>query len=445
MEMSQLENIIEVALKSGADQADIVVDSGESLQVKAEDQKISSYEVSSTNIVGLRVIKDGKVGSSYCETTDPETIQILVDQALENAKYSKVEELEKIEVLRSETLDGTKSFNYDESRARPEELIEIALKLESELMKKDKSLKTPPYNGVGEYIDERLYLNHLGTKCVERSKAYSCYTTALVDTGDKQSMHVQSSVVRKFDQIDYQSCIENSYLHANGLLLGEPIKTGKYDIVFSPDKLAQFFSVFGAVFSAKAAINGMNPFKDKLSTQVATPMLSITDAPLLEKGFSYSIFDGEGNIMSDTELIKNGELKNFYHNSYTAKKLGHDNNFNATRGPKSTLGVGGTNKMIASVEKDDSSFEKGRYFEIISDQGMYSGADYISGNFSFAASGYLVEDGVRISPVKGVTVSGNFYEALKEISNIGSEVHANTSATFFSPKIRFKGLTVAGN
>ena len=445
MEMQSLQNIIDTAMKAGAEQADIIVDSGESLTVKAEDAKISSYEVSSTNVIGLRVIKNNRIGSSYCETTDEDTINTLVKQALENAEFSKEEALEKIEVARKETLDGTKPFLYDNERANPEDLIELALKLESELKAQDSDLKTPPYNGVGEYINERFYLNHLGTHCTEKSKAYSCYTTALIDTGAKQSMHVQSSVVRKLDQLDYKSCVTESYEHAKGLLDGEAIKTGEYDIVFSPDKLAQFFGVFGAVFSAKAAVNDMNPFKDKLGTVVAKTDLTITDSPLLENGFAYSIFDGEGNLMSDTPLIENGELKSFYHNSYTAKKLGHENNFNATRGPKSTLGVGGTNKVISSVEKDDSSFDKGEYFEIITDQGMHSGSDYISGDFSFAASGYLVRDGKRISPVKGVTVSGNFYEVLKNISNIGQKVESNTSSTFFSPKIRFKGMSVAGN
>jgi PmbA protein len=445
MEMQTLQKIIDEAMNAGAEQADIVVDSGESLTVKAEDAKISSYEVSSTNVIGLRVIKDNRIGSSYCETTDEDTIKTLVHQALENAKFSKEEALEKIEVSRNDLLDGTKSFNYDEQRAEPKELIELALKLESELKEKDSTLKTPPYNGVGEYINERFYLNHLGTQCTEKSKAYSCYTTALIDTGDKQSMHVQSSVVRKLDQLDYKKCIEDSYEHAKGLLDGDAIKTGEYDIVFSADKLAQFFDVFGSVFSAKAAVNNMNPFKDKLGQTVAHKDLTITDRPLLEEGFAYSIFDGEGNLMSDTTLLENGELKSFYHNSYTAKKLNQENNFNATRGPKSTLGVGGTNRVISPVEADDSSFKSGEYFEIITDQGMYSGSDYISGNFSFAASGYLVRDGKRVSPVKGVTVSGNFYEVLKSISNIGREIESNTSATFFSPKIRFKGMTVAGN
>ena len=444
MEMQVLEKIIDVALKSGAEQADIVVDSGESISVKSEQGEISSYEVSGTQVLGLRVIKDNKIGSSYCEATDEDTIKTLVKQALENAKYSKEEELEKIDVKRSEPLDGTKSFKYSEERAEPEKLIEMALMIEKDLMAKDKFLKTPPYNGVGEYIDQSLYLNHLGTSCVEKSKAYACYTAALLDRDGKQSMHVHQSLTRRFEDLNPRDCINVSYEHALGLFDGEPIKTGHYDIVFSTDKLAQFFNVFSSLFSAKAAINDMNPWKSKVGTEVATSMLTMTDSPLLEKGFAYSMFDGEGNMMSETPLIKDGVLTGFYHNSYTAKKLGQENTFNATRSPKSSLGVGGTNKIISSVESDDSSFDKGTYFEIISEQGMYSGSDAISGDFSFAASGYLVENGKRTRSVKGVTVSGNYYQVIKEISNIGNLVHSNTSATFFSPKIRFSKLSVAG-
>ncbi|OUR94134.1 hypothetical protein A9Q84_17645 [Halobacteriovorax marinus] len=444
MKMQKLEKIIEVAMAAGADQADIVVDSGESINVKVESGEVSSYEVSGTQVIGLRVIKDGKIGSSYCETADDETIKTLVHQALDNAHYSKVEELELIEVKRSEVLDGTRDFKYDDSRADAKDLIEMAIKLESELMKKDSNLKTPPYNGVGEYIDERLYLNHLGTKCVEKSKAYSCYTAALLDTGDKQSMHVHQSLTRKFEDLDPTICIEQAFLHAKGLIDGSALKTGHYDIVFSTDKLAQFFSVFSSLFSAKAAVNDMNPWKEKLNEVVASKDLKIIDNPMLENGFAYSLFDGEGNLMSETTLIENGVLKNFYQNSATAKKLGLVNTFNATRGPKSSLGVGGTNKIISPVAANDANFEEGTYFEIVSDQGMHSGADHISGDFSFAASGYLVVNGQRVQAVKGVTVSGNFFNALKNISHIGHALESNTSATFFSPKIRFDALSVAG-
>jgi len=444
MEMQTLEKIIDIALKNGAEQADIVVDAGESIGVKAEGGEISSYEVSGSQVLGLRVIKDNKIGSSYCEATDDETIEVLVKQALDNAKFSKEEELEKIEVQRKEIMDGTRDFKYDSDRARPEELIDMALRIERDLMGKDKNLKTPPYNGVGEYIDQRLYLNHLGTKCIEKSKAYACYTAALLERDNKQSMYVHQSLSRKLADLSPDDCINISYEHANGLIEGTALKTGHYDIVFSTDKLAQFLNVFSTLFSAKSAINDMNPWKNKLNESVASNFLTITDAPLLERGFAYSLFDGEGNTTSNTTLIENGVLKNFYHNSYTSKKLGQENTFNATRSPKSSLGVGGTNKLIKPVESDDSSFDKGTYFEIISEQGMYSGSDAISGDFSFAASGYLVENGQRVRPIKGVTVSGNFYQVIKEISNIGHNVQSNTSATFFSPLIRFSSLSVAG-
>ncbi|MEC7183654.1 MAG: metallopeptidase TldD-related protein, partial [Bdellovibrionota bacterium] len=66
------------------------------------------------------------------------------------------------------------------------------------------------------------------------------------------------------------------------------------------------------------------------------------------------------------------------------------------------------------------------------------------GDFSFGASGYLCENGVVIEAVKGITVSGNFYQHLMEIGLIGNEMKSNAYGTFFSPEIRFSNLSVAG-
>ena len=88
--------------------------------------------------------------------------------------------------------------------------------------------------------------------------------------------------------------------------------------------------------------------------------------------------------------------------------------------------------------------KKDKYFEVIKMQGLHSGADSISGNFSFGASGYLKEGDEIIQAVSGITVSGNFFSLLKEIKDIGNVTHGTTSLDFFSPIIRFAGLRIAG-
>ena len=77
-------------------------------------------------------------------------------------------------------------------------------------------------------------------------------------------------------------------------------------------------------------------------------------------------------------------------------------------------------------------------------QGLHSGLNFMSGDFSFGASGYLMKDGEVTQAVNGITVAGNFYDMLLEIDCIGKDVKANSSYGFFSPDIRFSQLTIAG-
>ena len=83
------------------------------------------------------------------------------------------------------------------------------------------------------------------------------------------------------------------------------------------------------------------------------------------------------------------------------------------------------------------------YLEIFAFQGLHSGADAISGDFSFAASGVLHKNGEEI-PFKGVTLSGNFNKLLNSISGIGANLHPSNSRGFFAPLIRFEGQSIAG-
>ena len=86
----------------------------------------------------------------------------------------------------------------------------------------------------------------------------------------------------------------------------------------------------------------------------------------------------------------------------------------------------------------------GEYLEVTDLSGLHSGANPISGNFSFGASGYLCKDGERIQAVRGITVAGNFYEMLNKISMIGNKQHWNEGRTTLMPSIRFSDIAISG-
>ena len=172
---------------------------------------------------------------------------------------------------------------------------------------------------------------------------------------------------------------------------------------------------------------------------------SLIDDPRYADAMMYHDFDNEGMTQNTVSLFENGTYKSVFHNSKTASELGVENNNRAARGARATIGTTSTNMIISSSETQEENklFEGNPIIEVFSIQGAHSGADAISGNFSFGASGFLKHEG-KITPVKGFTVSGNFYSMMKNIHSFGDKVHGNSGRTFFSPLIKFKSLHLSG-
>jgi PmbA protein len=100
--------------------------------------------------------------------------------------------------------------------------------------------------------------------------------------------------------------------------------------------------------------------------------------------------------------------------------------------------------MIRAGETSEQTLSSGEYLEITDLTGLHSGANAISGNFSFGASGFLCRDGQRIQPVRQITVAGNFFEMLERIRLIGDVTNWNWSRSCLMPSIRFADVAVSG-
>ncbi len=70
--------------------------------------------------------------------------------------------------------------------------------------------------------------------------------------------------------------------------------------------------------------------------------------------------------------------------------------------------------------------------------------DAISGDFSFGASGFLCRDGQRVQAFCGITVTGSFYQMIKEIDAVSNVLEHDYNRSFYAPKIRFARLNIAG-
>ena len=85
-----------------------------------------------------------------------------------------------------------------------------------------------------------------------------------------------------------------------------------------------------------------------------------------------------------------------------------------------------------------------KYLEVIQMDGLYSGANRVTGDFSVAIKGYVWEHGKVSSTFGNITMSGKLMDMLKNVEVVGSEMKASTDESFFSVPLMFHGISVAG-
>jgi PmbA protein len=86
MENNIEEKTLELALKN-SDSAEVIYEEGESRSISFENNKLKSVYTRSIRGIGLRVIKDGKIG--FSSTTDFRKPEQLVTNAIESAEFGQ--------------------------------------------------------------------------------------------------------------------------------------------------------------------------------------------------------------------------------------------------------------------------------------------------------------------------------------------------------------------
>jgi PmbA protein len=443
-EMSIEKSVTEVMaqLKQAGAEGDLIIDEGQSLSLKARDGELEEHKVSSSQIFGLRVIRDGHVGTAYSEASDSEALSSMVDQALLNASYAKLEPEEKILPTSGKLVTDDKLLcPVDETPV--DEKIQFALSLEQELAARDK-VKNVPYNGVQDTVVQRRFFTSAGLEAYARQKMCVASAFALMEEGEANIMSGTGRAARLFGDLNVADIVDEAHERCLGLLHGKAIPSKHYDVIFDDECQVDMFHAFTLMFSGQSAKDGVNPMRDKLGDVVADARLCVLDQPLNAEGFGYSLFDAEGTATRETALIADGRLETLIHNSATAAHFGLATTGHASRGTKSRLGVGLHQLHISPGDDAESSLFAGEYLELTDLTGLHSGANPVSGQFSFGASGYLCRDGERVQPVRNITVAGNFYDMLTRVSAIGDALFWDLHRSALMPHVRFADVAISG-
>jgi PmbA protein len=170
---------------------------------------------------------------------------------------------------------------------------------------------------------------------------------------------------------------------------------------------------------------------DKKGQAVISDKLTLIDDPLIPRGFSSKLFDGEGIAAKKRTIVEGGALQEFYINTYYARKLG----VAPTTGGSSNRIVGLGDKALAEIISDVGT---GIYVT-----GWLGGnSDRTTGDFSFGLQGHLIEGGAIGAPVGEMNVTGNLIDLFAKLTMVGNDPWPYSSLK--APTIVFEGVDFSG-
>ena len=437
--------LFDKAKQEGFSEYELYYSERKSFSVNIYKKQIEKYQSSETSGFGFRGIYNGKMGYYYSETIDKDIIADIINNAKVNAILLENEEKEFI-------FEGSKEYpnldlyNPSIDYLSDEDKINLALKLEDAAHKYDQRI-IAVNTALINTADSMIYIaNSKGMELSDRQNYAVAYVGVMAQENDsiKESGEIWiGNDIENFNPVDLANMAGKKVISA---LCGHSIKSNSYKTIIKNEVFADMLETFSSAFLADNVQKGFSLLADKINTKIFDTKITICDYPLLENGYATTPFDSEGVASYNKEVVKNGVLKTYLHNLKTAYKDGIKSTGNGFKSSfRGTVGVSTTNFFIekGTVQFEDLLNYTDNGLLITDIAGLHSGANSISGDFSLAAEGFLIENGKITTPVEQITIAGNFYTLLQEVAEVGDDIKFNSSAVG-SPSLLFNSIQVAG-
>ena len=417
----------------------------ESLSISVYKEEVEKYNLNNSAGLSFRGKFGDRIGYSYTEILDEDAIEMLVKKAKENVLAIENNDIQFI-------YEGDKEYKeistyHEELEDIPaDKLINIAISMEKEAKKYCNKVES--FSGCSVSYSSGKYgiINSKGLNLSNKSNLLTAYVVPIVKDLDKMYDGCGYVVAKSLNDVKPDKIAKMGVDEALSKIGGTSIASGNYKVIINNEAMVSLLSTFAGIFSGDAVQKGLSLLKDKEGEIIATDIVNLVDDPHLEDGLASVSFDDEGVATLKTYLIKNGKLNSLLHNLKTANKAGVKSTGNGFKASyASPISVSPTNFYIEpginSLEEMTKKINKGL---IITDfAGLHSGANSITGDFSLAAKGFYIEDGIKTHPVEQITVAGNFFTLLNNIEEIGSDLKFPMSSVG-SPSIIIKELSIAG-
>ncbi len=413
-------------------------------EISVRDGKVESICEGTEEGIGLRVIKDGRLGFAFCSGLSADG---LAEKALASSVYFETDGAYSFR-QGAPAEDMTSFYDGIISEVPVSDKIKFAVDMErSAYSVSDRVKKTDNCVYSDRTIDVRI-MNSEGFSGHYKKNIFGGYASVLCENGGVSEEGYSTGFGTKWDPMLSNSIGTEAAYNGIELLGGQPVGSGNYRVILAPSVASEFVLVISSMVCADNVRKGKSLFAGKLGEKVASGLVTIIDDGALHAGPSSRPFDAEGTPSCRTRVITEGRLTGYLYDIHSANKDKTVSTGNAERGSYRTLpSVSPSNFFITNGITDKegliSSADNGILVTRV--MAMHS-VNPVSGDFSVGASGLLIQNGKLSGPVRGITVSGNIADLLTKIVMTGNDLRFfQESGGCGSPSLLIESLSVGGS
>lgn len=420
------EELIDAALTYGADDAEIYCSTKQETEIMAGNGQAETVSIRSDTGFAVRVLRDSRMAFASSNLSARKAAVDLVKDVTERALLHSPDENNVIPEAIDRDVAGVEEPYDSELESLPlSAKIEKTLNIEKAAKAYDSRVQGFAWLQYGDSVQEFSVVNSRGIRA--RSRGSIAYAFAYAIAGDGKSVQTgtHAGSTAYFDKLSATEIGETVAEYAVRMLGAGSYKTGEYHVVFPPETNTALLGAVADMLSADQVQKGKSPFRDRLGDMVASEIVTVTDDGLMPGGLATSPYDSEGVPSSTTVLIKNGKLKTFLYDSYSAKKGKTDSTGNASRANyHAQPSITPTNLYLrpGNISQSDliRSIQDGLYITELS--GLHAGINPTTADVSIPAKALVIRNGEFAGGVDNITISGNLLDLYRKVDSIADDL-----------------------
>ena len=452
-------DVLNEALRTGADYAEIFYEDSNSYSVEIENNKVESSNSNSTQGVGIRLLRGNESVYGYTNDLSRKGLLQLAHSLSNRFGGERVLTVDHLDMIRAKNRNPVEGSYNDVSKEEKIALIREGTQAIADL----KDPRIVRYTGT--FLNNHRFVAVFNSKgkWFKRDSEFGriMYSVIAADQNGFESAYEGPGAQQGIDYFRTKVLPKDTALKAAEkallMLTAAECPSGRMPVVIGNGWGGVLFhESCGHPLEASAVSKGLSCFNNMYGKAIASPIVSAVDDSTIPQAWGSIDIDDEGNLGTKRQLIKDGILVDYMVDDFNGRRMGREGNGACRRQnyrycPTSRM----SNTYICNGKSTKEEIIKATKLGLYAVGFNGGSVDPTTGEFNFGCSeAYIIRNGKICEPVKGATLIGKGNEILQKIDMIANDLDfgqgmcgaasGSIRTNVGQPTLRVSEITVGG-